>query len=139
MSAHKVVLYDGVCGLCSHLVAFLIRHDRRDQLRFASLQSETGRAIVARHGGNPEELNTVYLVSDCDAPGESVRVRGKAIFYAFEAIGGVWRVPAVLRFLPAFLLDIGYRLVAKFRYRIWGKLEQCSVPTPATRAKFIDS
>ena len=139
MSAHELLLYDGVCGLCNRLVAFLIRHDRRDKLRFASLQSETGSAIVSRHGGDPEELNTVYLVSDLDTPDERVRVRGKAIFYALHAIGGLWRVPALMHFLPAFLLDIGYRLIARLRYRIWGKLEECSVPTPTTRAKFIDT
>lgn len=133
-----LVLYDGVCGLCNATVDFLIRHDKHDRLRFASLQSPTGRATVARHGGDPDTLSSIYLVAHYGEQDESVRVRGKAIFFALRAIGGIWAVPALLRFLPSFALNPGYNLVAKFRYRLWGKLEQCRIPTPETRAKFID-
>lgn len=136
---HSLVLYDGVCGLCNATVDFLIRHDRRDRLRFASLQSQAGQAIVKRHGGDPDILSTLYLVAKYGEEDESVRVRAKAVFYALHAIGGIWSIPALFRFVPGFLLNIVYRLVARFRYRIWGKLEQCRMPTPETRAKFIDS
>ena len=138
MSAeHKLILYDGVCGLCNAFVNFIIRHDHQEQFRFAALQSDLGQAIVSRHGGKPEQISTVYLVQEHGTPEESVRTRGKAALHVLHALGGWWRVPAILRFLPAFLLNLGYGLVARLRYRIWGRLEACPVPTKQTRSRFL--
>ncbi len=137
--AHTLLLYDGVCGLCNKTVAFLIRHDRHDRLRFASLQSQLGRDLVKKHGANPDELSTIYVVTDYAQPSERVRKRSKAVFFALGELGGLWRVPALLRVFPAFLLDLGYNLVARVRYRVWGRFDACPMPSPETRHKFLGS
>lgn len=132
-----LILYDGVCGLCHAFVRFLLRRDRHDRLRFAPLQSEFAREIVLRHGGDPDTLSTVYLVDHHGTERESVRLRGKAALYALDRLGGAWRLVAILRFLPAFLLNIGYGVVAHFRYRLFGKHETCAIPEPSERVKFL--
>lgn len=138
MSSDKtIILYDGVCGLCNRFVHFLIRRDKRDQLRFTSLQSDFGQVIVIRHGGDPAILSSVYFVRDFDTESESVLTRGKAALHALNTLGGIWRIPGVMRHLPAFLLNPGYALVAKLRYRIWGKLDACPMPSPELARKFI--
>jgi predicted DCC family thiol-disulfide oxidoreductase YuxK len=138
MSEHKtLVLYDGVCGLCHAFVRFVLRRDRKDLLRFAPLQSELARELVLRHGGDPDRLSTVYLVDHHGTDNERVRIRGKAALYAIDRLGGAWRILAILRFLPAFLLNLGYGLVAHFRYRLFGKRETCAIPDPSEQAKFL--
>jgi predicted DCC family thiol-disulfide oxidoreductase YuxK len=134
---HTLILYDGVCGLCHAFVNFALRHDHRDEFRFAALQSEFAREIVLRHGGDPDAISTVYLVNNHGQDSESVRVRGKAALYAIDKLGGGWRILAILRFLPAFLLNLGYGLVARFRYRLFGKFETCTIPNADERSKFL--
>ena len=136
--SQKLVLYDGVCGLCNAFVRFLIRRDKADTFRFATLQSELGKGIVTRHGGDPDILSTVYLVEAPGQDNERVHLRGKAALYAINELGGVWRAVALFRFLPAIVLNLGYGLVARFRYRLFGRLEACPVPSPEDRAKFIE-
>lgn len=132
-----LILYDGVCGLCNAFVNFLLRRDRKDLFLFAPLQSDLGREIVTRHGGDPEALSTVYLIENYDTEEERIRTRGKAALYAMDALGGPWRLLAALRFLPAWMLNLGYGLVARLRYRLFGRLETCPVPAPEDRDKFV--
>lgn len=136
--AHDLILYDGVCGLCNRFVQFMLARDSSDRFRFAALQSPLGREVVLRHGGDPDAVSTVYLIEHWDSEAERARVRGKAALYALHSLGGGWRVVAVLRVLPAFLLNLGYGLVARFRYRLFGKLDACPMPSPETRSKFLD-
>lgn len=135
---HDLILYDGVCGLCDRFVQFLIARDSHDRYRFAALQSDLGHQAVARHGGDPDAVSTVYLIEHWGTDQERARVRGKAAMYAIDRLGGGWRVPGLLRFLPAFLLNAGYAVVARFRYRLFGRLDACPTPSAATRGKFLD-
>lgn len=134
---HTLILYDGVCGLCNAFIRFLIRRDKRDRFRFAALQSELGREIVTRHGGDPDEISTIYCVDRAGGDAERVRTRGKAALCAIGKLGGAWRILVVLRVLPAFLLNPGYALMARFRYRLFGRLDACPIPAPEDRAKFL--
>ncbi len=134
---HTLILYDGVCGLCHAFVRFLIRRDSRDRFRFAPLQSTLARKIVLRNGGDPDAISTIYLVDDHNGDNESVRTRGKAALHAIDLLGGPWRVLGSLRILPAFLLNLGYGLVAGFRYRLFGKRESCALPDPSEQSKFL--
>jgi predicted DCC family thiol-disulfide oxidoreductase YuxK len=134
---HTLILYDGVCGLCHAFVRFLIRRDAKDRFRFAPLQSEIAREVVRRHGGDPDAISTVYFVRNHKRDNESVRTRGKAALYAIDELGGAWRLLGSLRVLPAFVLNLGYGLVAHFRYRLFGKRESCALPDPSEQSKFI--
>ena len=127
-----IVLYDGVCGLCSSAVRWLIDHDRERILRYAPLQGETAAALRAQHPRIPEGIDTVVLVDD-----GKVYLRSKAFLYISRYLTRPWRWGWYLRWFPGFLLDLGYRLVARVRYRIWGKKESCELPAPEQRALFL--
>ena len=126
-----VVLYDGECGLCNRSVKFLLARDR-GQLWYAPLQGETAQALRARHPEIPSTLESVVLVDH-----ERVYVRSKAFLYGAKYLTAPWRWAYALRWLPAFLLDLGYRLIARIRYRVWGKYDACRLPTTDERAKLL--
>lgn len=140
IQAHQLlVLYDGVCALCNGTVKFLIKRDRGDRFRFAPLQSELGRDVVRRYGGDPDDLDTIYLVVSYGKDQERILKRSRAVLTAVDALGGGWKVLGALRVIPAFISDLGYRLIAKLRYRLFGKHDACPVPEPEHRHKFLAS
>ena len=132
-----LVLYDGVCGMCNGLVKFLIRRDHHDRYRFAALQSELGRELVRANGGDPEVLSTLYVFRDAGKPSQILWRRGRGGVIAIASVGGAWSLVHALRLLPGFVLDLGYNLIARRRYRLFGKLESCPVPPAEHRHKFL--
>ena len=143
--AYPLIVYDGVCGLCNRFVRFVLRHDRRSIFRFASLQSPLAARILAAHGANPGRLDTVYVVRDFDAEKSESRSqtvvlsRSDAVLFVLHELGGFWRAAGVvLRFVPRFVLDRGYRQVAGNRYRVFGRYEVCPIPEPSVRRRFLD-
>jgi predicted DCC family thiol-disulfide oxidoreductase YuxK len=132
-----LVLYDGVCAMCNGIVKFLLARDRDDRFRFLALQSELGREVVRARGGDPDEISTLYVITAPGREGERVAARGRGAIRAVTAAGGPWVALHALRLLPTFLLDFGYRLIARNRYRIAGRLDACPVPAPEHRHKFI--
>jgi predicted DCC family thiol-disulfide oxidoreductase YuxK len=135
----SIVFYDGVCGLCNRLVRFLLRRDRHARLRFAPLQGPLARTELGRHGYDPSDLDTVYVIADRHTPSERVLAKSPAIFHALDSLGGGWRVLARAgSFVPVALADAVYDAVAARRYRTFGKLESCPIPPPEWRARFID-
>ena len=136
--SNPIVLYDGVCGLCNRMTQFLLKRDRNDRLRFASLQSEFAAAILKRHGRDAQDLDTVYVVQDYGEPNERLLARSDAILSLPQELGGIWSLGGLLKVLPRFLRDSIYRLVARNRYRVFGKYESCMMPEPRYRRKFVD-
>jgi predicted DCC family thiol-disulfide oxidoreductase YuxK len=134
----NLLLYDGVCGLCDRLVQFVLRHDRRDRFRFAALQSQLASGLLRGYGRNAGDLDTVYVVARYGEPDAALLSKGRAVLFAVAALGGVWRLASLLRVLPTWLLDFGYDQIARRRYRWFGRYDACPLPTPATRAKFLD-
>ncbi|MBK9371287.1 MAG: DUF393 domain-containing protein [Deltaproteobacteria bacterium] len=131
-----VVLYDGVCGLCDKSVQWLLDHDPQGRFHFTPLQGETAAALRARHAEIPETLESMLLV-DSRGPVRTVALRSRAVFLTLRELGGVWSWIALLRVFPAFLTDLGYRVVASIRYRVWGELDACRLPSPEERARFL--
>ena len=134
VAGHTILFYDGVFGLCSRLVAFLLHRDRNDRFRFASLQSGFAREKLAAFGKDPNDLDTVYVLT----PDGRLLDRSRAILFAAATLGGAWRLASVLRLFPTFLLNAGYRLVARTRYRLFGRYDACRLPSPQEKAKFIE-
>jgi predicted DCC family thiol-disulfide oxidoreductase YuxK len=132
-----LVLYDGVCAMCNGIVSFLLARDPDDRFRFLALQSGLGREVVRARGGDPDEVSTLYVITDPGRAGEKVLARGRAGIRAMTSAGGGWRLLHALRILPTFLLDAGYRLIANRRYRIAGRLDACPVPPAEHRHKFL--
>jgi predicted DCC family thiol-disulfide oxidoreductase YuxK len=136
--SHPIVLYDGLCGLCNGLTKFLLKRDADDHLRFASLQSDFSNVVLKRHAVNPQDLDTVYVVLDYAQPGERLLARSDAILFLADQIGGVWSLAKAGRLLPRVVRDVMYKLVAKNRYRLFGKHESCLIPEPRHRQKFLE-
>jgi predicted DCC family thiol-disulfide oxidoreductase YuxK len=133
-----LIVYDGVCGLCNRLIGFVLVRDRGRLFEFASLQSEQGREALTAHAQNPDRLDTVYVIVEHRSPRASVLSRARAVLFVLSALGGWWRVPALAGRLPDRALNWGYDIVARSRYRWFGRYERCLVPRPEYRDRFID-
>jgi len=133
-----IVLYDGVCGLCNRLNQFLLKRDHQDRLLFASLQSDLARKILDRHGADPSDLDTVYVVQNYEQSDERLLKRSDAILQAVGTLGGIWKISALGKIVPRPIRDMFYRLVATNRYRVFGKYDVCMMPEPKYRKKFLD-
>jgi predicted DCC family thiol-disulfide oxidoreductase YuxK len=137
--AKPIILYDGVCGLCNRLVQFLLKHDRHDRLRYASLQSDFATKVLERHGIDPKDLDTLHVVENYDQPSERVLQRSDAVLRAGRELGGLWSALASLaKVIPRPLRDLFYRFVARNRYRVFGKYDTCMLPDPKQRSRFLD-
>jgi len=135
---HPVVLYDGVCGFCNRLVQFALRHDDEKIFRFASLQSSFGRRVLTEHGIDTSALSTAYVL----VPGYKGQVLlpgSEAILFLLNRFGGIWSVLGkVIRLLPIPIRDWAYNMIARHRYRIFGRYDSCPLPSAADRERFVD-
>jgi predicted DCC family thiol-disulfide oxidoreductase YuxK len=132
-----VVFYDGLCGLCDRLVRFLVSHDVRRRLRFAMLQGELARRALVPRGYDPDDLDTLYVLAGADTADARVLARSRAVLHAVRELGGAWSVLAsVARVVPRVVADGFYDVVAKNRYRIFGRFETCPLPSRELRERF---
>lgn len=132
---NPVLLYDGVCGLCNRLVQFVLKRDIHAHFRFASLQSDYAIRILHRHGLDPHDLNTLYVVEE---RGGHLTARSDAVIFILRELGGFWRAVSVaLRIFPKSLRDWGYGAVARHRYRIFGKYQSCPLPERKYQDRFL--
>jgi len=138
MTDHPVLLYDGLCGFCDATVRFLLKHDRRGTLHFATLQGDFARALIARH---PElkGVDSLVLVERDPATGaETVHVRSAGALRVARYLGGAWHLARALAIVPRVLRDWAYDAFARVRYRVFGRYDACPLPSPEQRARFID-
>ena len=131
-----VLLYDGVCGFCNRTLQTIIRHDRRREMRFAALQSEYGKAVVAR---NPElqNVDSMVLVERLNGE-EKVWSHSTASLRIAAYLGGAWRLLLIAYVIPRRLRDVFYNFFARYRYRLFGKYESCPVPSLEIRSRFLE-
>jgi predicted DCC family thiol-disulfide oxidoreductase YuxK len=137
-----LVIFDGYCGFCNRSVRWFLRRDRKDRLRFVPSESHKVSELLARHGmglpGSELGPNTIVVVRDPGGPGERVFIRSEAAREMLGELPQPWRAAGVVfGWIPRPVRDLGYRLVARWRYRIWGRLESCPVPTVEERARFL--
>jgi predicted DCC family thiol-disulfide oxidoreductase YuxK len=137
--SEPVLLYDGLCGLCDGSVQFVLRHDRRGVMRFATLQGDFARGVLARHPGLAG-VDSLMLVETDPATGEErVATRSTGVLRIARYLGGPWPALAgAFSVVPRFLRDAAYDLVARTRFRLFGRLDRCRVPEPAQRARFLE-
>jgi predicted DCC family thiol-disulfide oxidoreductase YuxK len=133
-----VLLYDGVCGFCNKTVQMILDHDRRGTMRFAALQSDYGRGVVARHAELQGVDSVVYVENSWDG-GERVYVRSDAALRVLKYLGGAWRLLLAGYVLPKSVRDFFYDLFARNRYRLFGKYDSCMLPPPEVRSRFLDA
>jgi predicted DCC family thiol-disulfide oxidoreductase YuxK len=138
-SPKPVILYDGICGFCDRTVQFILKRDSRDQFRFAALQSEFAHPLLIKHNVNTEVLESICLVLDYGLPTERIQMRSTAVISILRRLGAFWRSSAILlSIVPLPLRDWAYNLVAKYRYRVFGKYDTCPFPQASDRHKFLD-
>lgn len=129
---HKIILFDGVCNLCNASVDFLIRHDKNDIFRFASLQSDIGIELQKKFNLDPEELKTFFLID-----GDKYYSRSTAALRAAKELGFPWNLAYIFILVPPFIRNGVYRLISRYRYKWFGKRSTCRLPTPEEKAKFL--
>jgi len=130
----EVVLFDGVCNLCNGAVNFIIDREPKGKLKFASFQSEAGKELLRSRGlpvpeGDPTSIVFVVGEQTHDGSGAALRIAARLTF--------PWFLFSAFLVVPWFLRDLGYYLIAKNRYRWFGKGDACRVPTPELRARFL--
>ena len=130
---HPVVLFDGVCNLCNGAVRFVVRFDAAGTFRFAPLQSEVGRALLARHGRPVDEFDSFVLVEDGVAYEKS-----SAALRVARRLDGPWPLAYALAVVPQRLRDAAYDVVAANRYRVFGRTDECQIPSPELRERFAE-
>lgn len=128
-----VLLFDGVCNLCNGVVRFVVERDPEGTLRFASLQSAVGEAVLERLDLPADELETVVFLE-----GNRAYTRSAAAIRVGELLGGPYRVAGLGWLLPRRVRDWLYAVVAEHRYEWFGRKDQCMVPTPALRERFVE-
>ncbi|MDH3728474.1 MAG: DCC1-like thiol-disulfide oxidoreductase family protein [Myxococcales bacterium] len=128
----RVVFYDGVCAMCNGIVKWMLRIDKARVFRFASLQSDTANEARKAHPDIPDELETMVYVRD----GE-VFVRSRGAFEAMREVPYPWKALSWLQVFPLWLTDFFYGILAKSRYRVFGKYDQCPLPPPEDRPRFL--
>lgn len=135
---HPVVLFDGTCGFCNASVQFIIKRDKHALFRFAPLQSEKAAELLSQadwHGPLPD---SVILIEPATLGGQSrVLVMSDASIAIATKLGFPWSLAKLAKALPLGLRNAAYKLIAKHRYKVFGKSETCSIPSEATRARFL--
>ena len=125
-----IVVFDGVCNLCNGVVQWLIRHDPEGRLAFASRQSAAGARLAVEHG--LDGIESVVVIE-----GERAFVRSDAVLRLTHHLGRPWSVLGAAGVVPRPLRDVAYGVLARSRYRIFGRRAECMVPTPELRARFL--
>lgn len=128
-----IVVFDAQCLLCNGWVQFLLRHDRKGRIRFASMQGATGGQLLADAGLTVNGLQTLLVVDQ----GRSWQ-HTAAILRVLHELGWPWRLAWAGIVVPAPLRDVIYRWVARNRYRFWGRSALCMVPPQSSADRFLD-
>ncbi|QYK11714.1 DUF393 domain-containing protein [Shewanella rhizosphaerae] len=131
---YPLVIFDGSCNLCHGAVRFIVRRDRREHFKFASIQSETAQRLLAGCGINVdlEDLSSFYLLDE-----QGVLAQSEAALAVASKLDGLWPLLRILKVLPRGLRDWGYRQVANRRYRLFGR-RTCALPSEVDRGRFVE-
>lgn len=128
-----ILLFDGVCNLCSRSVQFVLSHDKQNLFHFASLQSPIGQKLLQQYRLNEQPLTSLVLIHKRQA-----FIRSTAALNIAKLLEGPWLFMNVFRFIPTFIRDGVYNWIANHRYQWFGKHNTCWLPTPTLRARFLD-
>jgi predicted DCC family thiol-disulfide oxidoreductase YuxK len=143
LGSRLLVLYDGHCGFCNRTIRWFLRRDRNDRLRFIPSESPRVAALLTRHGfatfDSASSPDTIVVVRNPGTPSETVFLRSDAGVALLAALPQPWHFfGTLLRVTPRPIRDLGYRFIARIRYRIWGRYDSCPLPTPAERTHFLE-
>jgi predicted DCC family thiol-disulfide oxidoreductase YuxK len=129
----NIILFDGICNLCNSTVRFIVKRDSKAKFKFASLQSEIGQTILQRFNLPIEEFDSFVYVQ-----GDKYFLKSSAALNVIKELRGFWKVLYAFVILPKPLRDFAYNIIAQTRYKLFGKREICTIPTPEMRQRFLD-
>ena len=132
-AASDVVLFDGDCALCNATVRFIIDRDPAGRFRFAPQQSPAGRRLLTQYQSSAQLEKSVVLIEGSGR----VSIRSEAVLRICKNLRWPWPLLSLGLLLPRVLLDLVYRAVARVRYRVFGRVDACRLPTPEMRARLL--
>lgn len=127
-----IVLFDGVCNFCNGAVNWVIERDKARYFKFAPLQSDIGEELAAKYGIDKDDTDSVILVEN-----EKAYTHSTAGLRVARQLNGIWSLAYYLIVIPRPVRDLAYRLFARYRYRLFGRQDQCMMPTPDVRERFL--
>ena len=133
MKTRKIILFDGICNLCNQSVQFVIEHDKKNQFRFASLQSDFGQNFLKENNLDATQFDSVVFIED-----DKFYTKSSAALKIAKYLDGITSWLTIFMIVPKPLRDVVYSFIAKNRYRWFGKQESCWLPSPELKAKFLD-
>ena len=133
MKKSPLILFDGVCNLCNKLVLFIIKRDPKTKFKFASLQSKIGKEFLLKTGLPTVDFDSIVLID-----GEQYFLKSTAALRILKELSGGWKAIYIFLAVPKFLRDFIYSIIAKTRYRIFGKQDVCMIPTADIKKHFLD-
>ncbi len=132
-TSHPILFFDGVCNLCNGAVQFILKNDRRGELRFASLQSQLAEELLPPFGIDPKDLNSVVLYEN-----GTVYTRSSSVLRTLKLMGGPLSYLTIFGIIPRRIRDFFYNYISHHRYNWFGKRESCMLPRPEWNARFIE-
>ena len=130
---NSLILFDGVCNFCNYWVTFAIKRDRKNKLKFTPLQGETAKQLLPQCHINPTSLSSVIFINN-----GKVYTQSSAAIQICKELDGGWKLFFGLIIIPKFFRDFLYNIIARNRYKWFGKKESCMIPTPELKERFLD-
>lgn len=128
-----LLLFDGICNLCNNSINFVIRHDKHQKFKFASLQSDAAKQILLQLNETNSNINSIVLIYN-----NSIYYKSSAILKLFSILGGFYSLSSIFYIFPKKMRDMLYDYIARNRYKWYGKRESCMIPTKELKSRFID-
>jgi predicted DCC family thiol-disulfide oxidoreductase YuxK len=128
---HPVLLFDGFCNYCNSWVEFIIQHDKKKKFKFAALQSDIGKKILKQYNV-PQEKESVVLIYN-----DKTHLKSSAGLHILFHLGGIYSIPFIFILLPEYVRDFYYDIIARNRYKWWGKRNECVIPNEDNKERFL--
>lgn len=133
MENNPIILFDGVCKLCNRSVQFVLKHDKQKHFRFAALQSAAGQALLKKHNLHETIFNSFVLIKD-----GKLYLKSTAALKVAKELNGPIKILYAFIIVPTFIRNAVYNLIAKNRYKWFGKKDSCMIPTPDIQSSFLN-
>jgi predicted DCC family thiol-disulfide oxidoreductase YuxK len=131
--SNPLLLFDGVCNLCNSSVQFVLERNKKENIQFASLQSDFGRKMLEQVNLSPDYTSSLVLIEE-----GKPYVKSDAALRLAKHLNGLWKLASVLLIFPKFIRNPVYNLIARNRYKWFGKKDACWIPEPKWKARFLD-
>jgi predicted DCC family thiol-disulfide oxidoreductase YuxK len=132
MNNGSIILFDGVCNFCNSTINFVIKRDKKGIIKFAPLQSATGQQLLAQYNLPTNDMKSFVFIDEGVAYTQST-----AAIKVCKYLGGLWPICKAFYVVPKFIRDAAYNVVAKNRYKWFGQMDTCMIPTPDVKSRFL--